>query len=157
MNTHWEENVDENWLWGRGDTAKVVQVHVWFTGGGTRQYTWTCLECAETFTVKLEDENAVNASVSEHHPLCEGDRIDGCARMRLLDLMSGWSESMWAAGWISGLTGELLREGEPWTMLFERYGVPLGLYGRDGWVTLEEAKRVEVRAVSAAENETDRT
>jgi len=71
---------------------------------------------------------------------------DGLSRMRrqLLDVMSGWSEDHYAAGWLIGLEWRLVREGGVWELLGRHLGWPVG--GPDGpahegkhWITWEEA------------------
>ncbi len=107
----------------------------------TKKFTWTCLNCAEATTQTPVDEEAIPAYVTVHNQTCTGTTEDGAARLRLLNMMSGYSEYMWAAGWLNGLPQTLLAEGEPWLTLFEKYGFPAGYFGSEGWIPVEEAKQ----------------
>lgn len=62
-------------------------------------------------------------------------------RKAMTDLMSDYSESRFAAGWVYGLDRVLFEQGHPeWRALaFICEGWPVGYRAEDGWLTFTEA------------------
>jgi hypothetical protein len=61
-------------------------------------------------------------------------------RQQLLDAMSDWSESNWAAQWMSGLEEMLHEAGGIWEILGRAIGWPLDYEpAEDQWVTWDAA------------------
>lgn len=55
-------------------------------------------------------------------------------RAQFCDMISGWSEDHYAAGWIIGVVGMVKKEGGLWAVLAEACGGwPIGYRGEDGW------------------------
>jgi hypothetical protein len=93
---------------------------------------WRCLMC---LTGGQGDEATVDLAVQVHREECSGDV--GLAKMRfeLLEMISGVSESWYAAGWMSGIEKVLLQRGGLWLLMAERVGFPTDWRGLEGWTS----------------------
>ncbi len=62
-------------------------------------------------------------------------------RMDLLGLISDYSESHWAAGWMSGIEREIALKGDYTIFSFigKAIGWPIGYNAEEGWETWEQA------------------
>lgn len=91
---------------------------------------WRCLMC---LTSGQGDGETVDLAVQVHKESCSGDA--GLAKMRfeLLEMISGVSESWYAAGWMGGIEKVLLTRGGLWLVLAERVGFPTDWRGLEGW------------------------
>lgn len=91
---------------------------------------WRCLMC---LTGGLGDAATVDLAVQVHREECSGDV--GLAKMRfeLLEMISGVSESWYAAGWMGGIEKVLLQRGGLWLLMADRVGFPTDWRGLEGW------------------------
>lgn len=81
-----------------------------------------------------EERAAVRAKIEEEVAL-------ETLRNTLLEMMSDWSESHYAAGWMSGTEEKLHAQGGVWEILGRAIGWPSGYEGDADfrWLTWEEA------------------
>lgn len=91
---------------------------------------WRCLKCLNG---GIASGDAIELAVAVHLPTCSGDEDIAKMRFELLDMISGVSESWYAAGWLSGIEKILLKRGGLWLMLAEQVGFPTDWRGLNGW------------------------
>lgn len=108
---------------------------------------WRCLMC---LTGGQGDEATVDLAVHVHRGECSGDTDLAQMRFELLEMISGISESWYAAGWMGGIEKVLLTRGGLWLVLAERVGFPTDWRGLEGW-TPNAAQSLAFHAIPAAE------
>lgn len=91
---------------------------------------WRCLMCLAGGEASAD---TVDFAVAVHTPACSKEEELAKMRFELLDMISGVSESWFAAGWLSGIERILLKRGGLWLMLADQVGFPQDWQGLTGW------------------------
>ena len=88
----------------------------------------------------METPEVVRDAATRQEWVADGETLDAL-RTSLLAMMSDWSESTWAAGWMSRTEEMLHEQGGVWEILGRAVGWPTAYEGdaHFAWVTWDEA------------------